>query len=129
LRITWKKALIGVIAVGLFFTYFELPAPRYSEPTDYPSVVADELKKSIKVDQAFAHVNLRVMRAWGWRWGRYGASIQIWGVQNQRQQEVLLQHLKTIKLRIGSKRFVEVEFMGGLPDGPPFGHKISNTVI
>ena len=129
MRITWKKALIGVVAVGLLFSYFEFPAPRYSEPTDYPSVVALELEKSIKADQSFGNVDLRVLRSWAWRWGRYGAGIQIWGIQNQRQQEILLQDLKTIKLRAGSKRFVEVEFISGLPDRPPFGHKIYKTVI
>jgi hypothetical protein len=129
LRISWKPVLIGIVLVGLFFAYFELPTPRASGPTDYPSVLADELKIFIKSDPTFENVDLRVLRSWGWRWGRWGARIQIWGIQNQHQQEVLLQHLKNAKPRLGAKRFVSVEFLGGLPDRPPFGHRISQSII
>jgi len=119
LKITLKKALIGVLVVGVFFSYFELPAPRQSLPMDYPSVVSVELENSIKLDPSLASANLRVLWAWGWRWGRYGASVQVWGIQNQAQQERVEQHLKAIKSRIGIKRYIRAELWSGYPGVPP----------
>jgi hypothetical protein len=114
-----KKALLTLLAVGVFFSYFELPAPRYSELNDYPSVVATELETSIKLDPSLSNAGLKVLRAWGWRWGRYGARVQVWGIQNRSQQKLIEQHLKSIKSKLGTKRFIRAELWSVYPGVPP----------
>ena len=106
---------VALVAVGSFYSC-ELPAPRYSESGDYPSKVADELAKALNRDPAFTGQQFRVLRSWGWRWGRYGANLQIEGVATQPQQVAVLNHLREIKHALNSDRFISVECIEGLRD-------------
>ena len=124
-----KKTLIALLAVGVFFSYFEIPAPRYSELNDYPSIIATELEVAIKFDPSLSHAELKVLRAWHWRWGRYGAGLQIWGIQNQSQQQLIVQHLNTIKSKIGIRRFIRAELWSGYPGVPPHTSSEPENVV
>ena len=112
----WKSLLLSFAIVVAGFSYVELPGIRYCEPNDFPSVIAVRLETKIKETNSLNSTQpLPVMRGWDWRWGRYGAGLQIWGIDTQWQQDTILNHLKQIKAESGSHRFINVEFMHGLP--------------
>jgi len=112
----WKALLLIVGIVAAMFTYLELPRIDYCEPTDFPAVVA------IKLDAKIKHSNLLqptqpfpIMRCWGWRWGRCGAYIQVWGIDSQWQQDAIVRYVLQAKEETGSHRFIRIEFMHGQP--------------
>ncbi len=120
-------AVFGLITV-LLVTKFEIPGPRYSEPTDYPSKIATALNQAIQSDPALNQSHLRVLWSWDWRW-RYGAGLQVWGIENPSQREAIVQHLKLIKANLRVDRFIRIEFISGSPDRPPFGKARSQAFI
>ena len=120
---------LGVVICGICLGYMELPSPRYSEGTHYPSVLATRLEFAIKADERLANTRFRVLRTWGWRWGRWCASIQVWGVENDYQEQLILDHLRAIRADIKSRRAIQVEFVQGLPEPPNFGAHLGGVTI
>ena len=116
------------VTIILFSTKFEMPGPRHSQPNDYPSLVAVDLKQAIHADSNLNRGDLRVLWCWDWRW-RYGADIQVWGIENPSQQEAIIRHLESIKSNLGTGRFIHVEFLSGPPDRPPFGKSLNKVLI
>ena len=110
--------VVVVVGVALLTGRLELPGPRYSESTDYPSRVSVALQQEIAKDPILMNQPMRVLWAWDWRWGRYCATVQVWGVATQEQQARLIQHLREIKSTTPDHRTIKVEFLEMLPDAP-----------
>ena len=117
------------VTAGLTSVSCEVPGPRYSEATDYPSRVADELTKALGQDPSFQGHQFRVLRAWSWRWGRYGAVLQVEGVTTPAQQAAVLSHLRAIKQSLNTGRFISVESIDVLRNGAGPSNVVGKVVI
>jgi len=120
---------IPLLALGLWIAGFEMPGPRYSEAMDFPSVVAERASVLLSQDPTFQSQKPIVLRAWNWRWGRYCATIQVWGIQNVSQRAAASRVLHQVSDELGHARYIQAEYRAGRPDSAPFGSKLGDEVI